>query len=93
MIPQRIVAEISRNWDSCLRQRMQPEKPLLSQDFERVIEVNRKRGYALEEWKLYSMITPSGLNETIIAVFVQRRAGEVEPIVNVQAESKAHSNS
>lgn len=65
-IPERIVAEISRNWDN--------SETLLCNQFEKVIANNRERGYALESWQMQSvLIADSGeMNETIIAVFVKK---------------------
>lgn len=72
-----IVAEITKNWTGT-------EKPsrLISQEFELVIENNRKRGYRLASWRMTMVGTPSGLvmparsmveetsiTETIVAVF------------------------
>jgi hypothetical protein len=70
-IPERIVAEISRNWDNSENSHT---KPLLCNQFEKVIANNRERGYALESWQMQSvLITDSGeMNETIIAVFVKK---------------------
>jgi hypothetical protein len=67
----RIVAEITRNWIAC---KPEPEvKPLISQEFERIISVNAERGYELESWKFNQFISfGSSLTETIIAVFVER---------------------
>lgn len=65
-----IVAEVSKNWIDGL-----PSSPgVLANEFECVIEVNRKRGYALHSWQLGRVHhrAPSGvgiINETIIAVF------------------------
>lgn len=62
-----IVAEVSKNW--ILGE--EPQSPLLSQEFERVILVNLERGYVLRTFQLHRVLTsPKVLNETIIAVFV-----------------------
>lgn len=61
-----IVAEVSKNWDGC----RSPSHLLLCQQFEEVIEVNRKRGYRLHSFELSRTMTgKTVLNETIIAVF------------------------
>ena len=75
-IKQRIVAEITRNWstETCEQDAL---KPILSQQFETVIEVNRIRGFKLESWAMTSLLAETNMNrgraicETIIAVFVQ----------------------
>jgi hypothetical protein len=76
-----IVAEISKNWPEaiCTEGHLPPFKDcaacaeretLLSQRFEHVIEVNRRRGYILVSFQLNRMVPQRGqLNETIIAVF------------------------
>lgn len=70
----RIVAEISKNWIGPVQ--VPATENLLSHQFERVIEVNASRGYALESWQLQRIAAPLAdgrpayLNETIIAVFV-----------------------
>ncbi|MBU6231576.1 hypothetical protein KGP36_02815 [Patescibacteria group bacterium] len=65
----RIVAEITRNWMRC---KPDPtEKPLISQEFERVISVNAERGYVLESWQLIQFVYDYSLTETIVAVFVE----------------------
>lgn len=61
-----IVAEIGKNW---------PEKGqalegiLISQQFEQVIEVNRRRGYRLISFQFAQLAKGRTLIETIIAVF------------------------
>jgi hypothetical protein len=61
-----IVAEISKNWIDGIS----PTVPLLAEQFEAVIEVNRRRGYRLYSFELHRLLTgPRALNETIIAVF------------------------
>lgn len=67
----RIVAEISRNWTGDKEQDY--GKALICQLLESVIETNRVRGYNLERWDLSRVAINGVLNETIIAVFVQRR--------------------
>jgi hypothetical protein len=63
-----IVAEVSKNWIAGAE--LDPERGLLSQQFERVINVNAERGYRLVTFSLHSLMTsPGNLNETIIAVF------------------------
>jgi hypothetical protein len=64
-----IVAEISKNWwrDGV---EVVPGSGLLSEQFEKVINVNRERGYALASWGLHRlMVGTDELNETIVAVF------------------------
>ena len=70
-VPDRIVAEVTRNWPS------DGNPELLSTQFERVIGVNKARGYDLESWRLSQLHIPRhngcgpGVCETIIAVFVK----------------------
>ena len=65
-----IVAEISKNWADG---ESVANTPLLANQFERVIEHNRRRGYWLHSFQLHRMMTAPGiLNETIIAVFERR---------------------
>jgi hypothetical protein len=69
-IPKRIVAEISTTWPP-----PDPNEPpgvarVAASRFERVIETNRDRGYALESWQLVATYCDGQLVETIIAVFV-----------------------
>lgn len=61
-----IVAEVSKTWIDGTA-----ESPLLlCERFERVIEVNRQRGYRLHSFTLHQLMTDSHqLVETIIAVF------------------------
>lgn len=59
-----IVAEISKNW-----QPNSEAKELLSQGFEKVINVNLERGYRLIDWKPHVFINGLTVNETIIAIF------------------------
>lgn len=60
---ERIVAEVSASWPG--------SKVVIAQAFENVIEVNRQRGYELEDWRFSQsgdqMTGP--FVETIIAVF------------------------
>ena len=74
-----IVAEVSKNYPEidC------PDMPrLLSQRFERIINVNLSRGYRLQSWQLNRIVVRSKLvaedaedaiaiNETIVAVFAR----------------------
>ena len=69
--PQFIVAEVSKNW---INGAPVTDNGLLSQIFERVIEVNRQRGYRLYSFSLHRLMTGpdelmNEMNETIIAVF------------------------
>ena len=70
----RIVAEITRNWGD---DKTDLDRPLLSQQFEKVIAANLERGYALEDWQFQMVYVPSGqgaapaIIETIVAVFVK----------------------
>jgi hypothetical protein len=62
-----IVAELSKNWDRGLPV---ADTGLLSEQFEVVIETNRRRGYRLVTFELDRMVVGDGhINETIIAVF------------------------
>jgi hypothetical protein len=68
---QLIVAEITRSW---------PEgkvTPLISEHFERVIEVNRLRGYRLRDWRFAHFVNMGILTETIIAVFELDRVSKI----------------
>lgn len=79
-IPERIVAEVCRNWS----QGLHCGDTLLSQRFERVIKINAERGYDLESWRFQTVFTPPieckhnsypvapYINETIIAIFIKR---------------------
>jgi hypothetical protein len=65
MEDQFIVAEVSKNWkigDAATA-------PLLCQRFEKVINVNLKRGYKLVDWKTIGYVNGEIVNETIIAIF------------------------
>ena len=76
MIPERIVAEVSRTWSAFApRQRLVP----ISTDFEKVIERNRSLGFDLESWR-FQVATPDAatFTETILAVFVRRAGGDEE---------------
>jgi hypothetical protein len=65
--PRFIVAEVSKNWRD--GQEVTPTGPLAVQ-FERVINVNAARGYVLRQFQVHRMlITPTEMNETVIAVF------------------------
>lgn len=67
-----IVAEVSKNWEP-------GEVPPATAEgficgmFEKLIDVNARRGYDLYQWNLHRLYTPAGhLNETIVAVFRKR---------------------
>jgi hypothetical protein len=69
-----IVAEISKNWIDGRPVNGDPR--VLAELFERVIDVNRLRGYRLYAFQLHRVMVREGddlhapdLNETIIAVF------------------------
>lgn len=66
--PRFIVAEVSKIWGSS-----SPPVDTLATRFDRVIEVNRARGYELHSWKLTSVVTGPVedpiITETIVAVF------------------------
>lgn len=64
IIPQRIVAEAAKNWPA-------QDNELISQKFERIIAVNREKGYQLESWQYQAVVGEKGITETIIAVFVK----------------------
>ena len=90
MIPKRIVAEITRNWDGEEVDQKSLNRPPLSKQFEQVIDVNAQRGYSLESWRLTTTYTsersssvgriyvPAGIVETIIAVFIEEKP-ELKP--------------
>ena len=63
--PHMIVAEVNKNW--------RDGRPLtpgpLCQEFEKVINVNRQRGYRLHSFVLHQLRGPGTIMETIIAVF------------------------
>jgi hypothetical protein len=62
-----IVAEVSKNWKNGVSM---ADTPLLSVQFEHVININAERGYELETFAIHRQMTgPDVLNETIIAVF------------------------
>ena len=67
--PHRIVAEFSKTWMNGTSN----TPALISQQFEAVIEQNRKRSYELESWNISQVWVPDKLTmvETIIAVFVR----------------------
>ena len=66
-----IVAEVSQNWHDGAPTRH--EGLLLSQQFERVINVNDGRGYRLVSFTVsHVMTSPDDLTETLIAVFERR---------------------
>lgn len=74
-IPRRIVAEISKGWRVTEGDMEElSATPLTSESFERVIAVNAERGFELESWRLdrIYMEARDELNETIVAVFVER---------------------
>lgn len=68
LIPNRIVAEISRSWKG----QEAPNEPILCQKFEQVIRHNAARGFELESWHMVCPSVLGSFHETIIAVFVQR---------------------
>lgn len=77
MKPRFIVAELAKNWHA--EYVVEPSE-FLSQYFERVININRDRGYRLMSWQLHRMmVAPLELNETIIAVFERV---ECEPVTS-----------
>lgn len=65
MKPRYIVAEISKNWPS------DDPRPIISAQFEDVINLNFERGYRLIDWKIDRVVADSmgRMNETIIAIF------------------------
>ena len=62
-----IVAEISKNWKNGQEEMI--NSGLICQQFERVINVNFKRGYELHSFQLHRTFVGEAFNETIIAVF------------------------
>lgn len=73
-IKQFIVAEISKNWERAVyvgdTSNLAAAGLLVSNMFERVIEVNLERGYKLHSFEVHRlMVGPDDMNETIIAVF------------------------
>ena len=64
-----IVAEVSKNWPEQDDELGMPR--LLSQRFERVINVNWSRGYKLQSWQLNRLVSQDAINETIVAVFAR----------------------
>ena len=75
MNPERIVAEVSKNW----REDVDPNADdTIARRFEHVIAVNKKRGYELESWKYqqtaYQHEGTGRILETIIAVFQTKGA-------------------
>lgn len=69
-----IVAEVSKNWQRAEyigdTNHLAEAGLLLSNQFEKVIEVNRQRGYVLHSFQIHRLMTNSDvMNETIIAVF------------------------
>jgi hypothetical protein len=68
-LPATIVAECSKNWNNAAGP--WPMVPI-AVDFQAIIERNRRRGYRLDDWKFFQVLTgPDSLIETIIAVFVK----------------------
>lgn len=60
-----IVAEVTKNWIEG-----KSSSPLLSNQFEEVIEVNLKRGYQLHSFQIHQLLIDNkSMAETIIAVF------------------------
>lgn len=68
-----IVGEVSKNWIGGAE--LHPEKGLIAEQFEVLINVNAARGYRLVTFSLHRLITnPDQMNETIIAVFEEVKA-------------------
>lgn len=81
VIPKRIVGEVSKNWD------IHADEELISQRFEKIVDGNAQRGFALESYQYSRVVHPrveAGVltgeaqdagdyvvNESIVAVFVQ----------------------
>lgn len=65
----RIVAEVSKNYDA---ETPPNERGILAQRFEEVILRNASRGFILDTWQLSRVGTLHGINETIVATFVER---------------------
>lgn len=64
--PPFVVAEVSKTWING----RSFSAGLLCQQFEHIIEVNRKRGYRLMQFSMHSVCpAPDSLTETIVAVF------------------------
>ncbi len=63
--PRFIVAEITKNWPAVHR------GELVSQQLERVIQINAERGYRLHSWRYAKVVIShgDGFCETIVAVF------------------------
>lgn len=59
-----IVAEVSKSWGENI-----PKDNTLSQEFEKVININDSRDYKLIEWKINVSYHDYTLIETIIAIF------------------------
>jgi len=67
-VPRFIVAEVSKNWVGGAE--LHPEKGLIAEQFEAVINTNAARGYRLVTFSLHRLMPrPDEMNETIIAVF------------------------
>lgn len=67
--PETIVAEVSQNYLNGVACGLKDAPFGLAPRFEMVIEVNRQRGYTLDQWQLSRLFGGGSLNETIIAVF------------------------
>lgn len=72
MNPERIVAEVSKNW----REEVAPDaSDTIARRFEHVIAVNKERGYELESWQYqqtaYQHEGVGRILETIVAVFLR----------------------
>lgn len=46
-----------------------PQAPLITQQFEYVVNTNAARGYRLHSWQLVRAVIGDNINETIVAVF------------------------
>ena len=86
-----IVAEISKSW---INGEAVSDTPILAVSFERVIEVNRQRGYRLHSFQLHQLMVSRAddvmadhLVETIIAVF------EAVPAANGERSTHADAGS
>lgn len=63
-----IVGELTRHWNRYHEE--DPDKPLLSQEFAKMIEVNAGRGYELHSFSIAQHVPCEGhLSETLVAVF------------------------
>lgn len=65
-----IVAEVTKNWAGEWVGDPPPPEDCLCGRFEKVIEVNRRRGYRLHSFTMHRLMTgPETMNESIVAVF------------------------